>query len=112
MEHATFSNIEHQTLDFIQQSLRAWLVRIEQAINRDLLMPAEQQEYFVEFLIDGMLRGDFFTRMQGYALQIQNRLATPNELRAKENQNPIEGGDKLVETNNIQAPAAPDKKAA
>jgi hypothetical protein len=50
--------------------------------------------------------------MQGYALQIQNRLATPNELRAKENQNPIEGGDKLVETNNIQAPAAPDKKAA
>lgn len=112
MEHATFSNIEHQTLDFIQQSLRAWLVRIEQAINRDLLTPVEQQDYFVEFLIDGMLRGDFFTRMQGYALQIQNRLATPNELRAKENQNPIAGGDKLVETNNISAPGQPKPGAA
>lgn len=113
MEKATFSNIEHQTLDFIQQSLRPWLVRIEQAINRDLLTPAERQDYFVEFLMDGMLRGDFFTRMQGYALQIQNRLATPNELRAKENANPIAGGEKLVETNNIQAPGnTPDKKAA
>lgn len=113
MEKATFSNIEHQTLDFIMQSLRPWLVRFEQAINRDLLTPAEREEYFVEFLMDGILRGDFFTRMQGYALQIQNRIATPNEVRAKENQNPIEGGDKLVETNNIQAPtAAPAKKAA
>lgn len=106
MEKATFSNIEHQTLDFIQQSLRPWLVRIEQAINRDLLTPAERQDYFVEFLMDGMLRGDFFTRMQGYALQIQNRLATPNELRAKENANPIAGGEKLVETNNISAPGS------
>lgn len=107
MEKATFSNIEHQTLDFIQQSLRPWLVRFEQAMNRDLLTRNEQQEYFIEFLMDGILRGDFFNRMQGYALQIQNRLATPNEVRARENQNPIEGGDKLVETNNISAPFKP-----
>jgi phage portal protein BeeE len=94
------------------QSLRPWLVRFEQAINRDLLTPSEREEYFVEFLMDGILRGDFFTRMQGYALQVQNRLATPNEIRSKENQNPIEGGDKLVETNNIQAPASATTKAA
>lgn len=114
MEKASFSNIEHQSLDFVIHSLRSWLKRIEQAINRDLLSLVEQQDYFVEFLIDDLLRGDFFNRMQGYALQIQNRLATPNEVRSRENQNPIEGGDKLVETNNISAPqkkgeAAPPK---
>lgn len=104
MEKATFSNIEHQSLDFVIHSLRPWLKRIEQAINRDLLTASEREQYFVEFLIDDLLRGDFFNRMQGYALQIQNRLATPNEVRSRENQNPIEGGDKLVETNNISAP--------
>lgn len=104
MEAATFSNIEHQTLDFIQQSLRPWLVRIEQAINRDLLTKEEQQDYFVEFLMDGILRGDFLTRMQGYALQKSNRLATTNEIRSRENMNPIVGGDVLDETNNTKAP--------
>lgn len=107
MENATFSNIEHQSIDFVMHSLRPWLKRFEQAMNRDLLTDSERGTYFVEFLIDDLLRGDFFTRMQGYALQIQNRLATPNELRIKENQNPIAGGDKLVETNNISAPAKP-----
>lgn len=104
MEKATFSNIEHQSLDFVMHSLRPWLKRFEQAINRDLLTREERGTYFAEFLIDDLLRGDFFNRMQGYALQIQNRIATPNEIRSRENQNPIAGGDKLVETNNISAP--------
>jgi HK97 family phage portal protein len=114
MEKATFSNIEHQSLDFVMHSLRPWLVRFEQAINRDLLSPDERNDYFVEFLVDGLLRGDFFTRMQGYALQIQNHLATPNEIRIKENNNPYAGGDKMVETNNIGTPGnnVPGKKAA
>lgn len=107
LEKATFSNIEHQSLDFVMHSLRPWLVRFEQAINRDLLAPGERDLFFAEFLVDDMLRADFFTRMQGYALQIQNRLATPNELRILENKNPIAGGDKLVETNNIKQPGAP-----
>lgn len=104
LEKASFSNIEHQSLDFVIHSLRPWLKRWEQAINRDLLAPNERGTYFAEFLVDDLLRGDFKTRMDGYALQIQNRIATPNEVRARENMNPIAGGDKLVETNNIQAP--------
>lgn len=114
MEKATFSNIEHQSLDFVMHSLRPWLKRIEQAINRDLLTDIERQEYFVEFLIDDLLRGDFETRMNGYALQIQNHVATPNEVRARENMNPHADGDKMLETNNTQ-PAGrkpADKKAA
>lgn len=114
LEKATFSNIEHQSLDFVMHSLRPWLKRIEQAINRDLLTDAERSEYFVEFLIDALLQGDFETRMNGYALQIQNHISVPNEIRARENMNPIAGGDSFVETNNIQTagrkPA--DKKAA
>lgn len=107
LEKATFSNIEHQSLDFVIHSLRPWLVRWEQCIRRDLLAPGEQNEYFAEFLVDGLLRGDFYTRMQGYAIQIQNRIATTNEVRKRENMNPIEGGDKLVETNNIQVASEP-----
>lgn len=114
MEAATFSNIEHQSLDFVMHSLRPWLKRFEQAINKDLLAPSERGEYFVEFLIDALLQGDFETRMNGYALQIQNHIATPNEVRARENMNPSEGGDVMLETNNTQAvgrkPA--DRKAA
>lgn len=87
LEKATFSNIEHQTLDFIVHSLRPWLKRWEQAINRDLLLDSERGEYFAEFLIDDLLRGDFATRMAGYALGIQNGIWNPDEVRIKENAN-------------------------
>lgn len=93
LEKATFSNIEHSTLDFIIHSLRPWLVRWEQAINRDLLTDADRAAgYFAEFLIDGLLRGDFETRMKGYALQIQNGIANPDEIRSRENMNPRPDG--------------------
>lgn len=93
LEKATFSNIEHQSLDFVIHSLRPWLKRWEQAINRDLLAPSERGDYFVEFLIDDLLRGDFKTRMEAFALQIQNGIRSPNEVRAIENLNKREGGD-------------------
>lgn len=93
LERATFSNIEHQTLDFVVHSLRPWLKRWEQAINRDLLSPVEQGEYFAEFLIDDFLRGDFKTRMEGYALGIQNGIWNPDEIRIKENSNRRDDGE-------------------
>jgi HK97 family phage portal protein len=106
LEKATFSNIEHSTLDFIIHSLRPWLVRWEQAINRDLLSDAERGDYFVEFMIDGLLRGDFATRMAGYALQIQNGISNPNEIRARENMNPRAGGDEYWKPTNFYPPDA------
>lgn len=93
LEKATFSNIEHQTLEFVVHSLRPWLKRWEQTINRDLLLPEERDEYFAEFLIDDLLRGDFRTRMEGYAKAIQHKWMSPNEVRSKENMNPRDGGD-------------------
>ena len=94
LEKATFSNIEFQTLDFIIHSLRPWLVRWEQAINRDLLSEQDRAEgYFCEFLLDAMLRGDTKSRYEAHSLAIQNKWMNRNEVRIKENMNPVEGGD-------------------
>lgn len=94
LEKATFSNIEHQTLDFVVHSLRPWLKLWEQSINKDLLTEQERADgYFCEFLIDDLLRGDFKTRMEGMALQIQNGMLSPNEARAIENMNRREDGE-------------------
>lgn len=93
LERATFSNIEHQTLEFIIHSLRPWLKRWEQAINRDLLAPQEKGEYFAEFLMDDLLRGDIKSRYEAYAQAVQNKWMNANEIRIRENMNPRDGGD-------------------
>ncbi len=104
LERATFSNIEHQTLEFVVHSLRPWLKRWEQAINRDLLAPAERDEYFAEFKIDDLLRGDFKSRMEGLALQIQNGILSPNEARIIENMNPRDGGEEYWKPTSMYPP--------
>lgn len=96
LEHATFSNIEHQSIDFVVHTLTPWLVRFEQAIVKDLLLPDEQDVYFPKFNVDGLLRGDYQSRMQGYATGISNGFLSPNDIRRLENMNLIpaeKGGD-------------------
>lgn len=96
LEHATFSNIEHQSLDFVVHSLMPWLLRIEQGIVKDLLLEEEQDAYFPKFNVDGLLRGDYQSRMNGYAVGIANGFMCPNDIRRLENMDPIpksEGGD-------------------
>lgn len=112
LEKATFSNIEHQSLDFIIYSLRPWLVRWEQAINRDLLTEQDRADgYFCEFLMEAMLRGDTKSRYEAYASAIQNKWMNANEARVRENMNPREGGD-MFENPAIQVkPAANDNAA-
>ena len=85
LEHATFSNIEHQSIDFVVHTLTPWLVRFEQAIVKDLLMEEEQDEYFPKFNVDGLLRGDYQSRMQGYATGISNGFLSPNDVHRLEN---------------------------
>lgn len=102
LERATFANIEHNSLAFVIFSLVPWLVRIQQAISRDLLLPAERAAgYFAEYKVDGLLRGDFKTRMEGHALQIQNGIKSPNEVRIIENDNPRDGGDEYWKPSNM-----------
>ena len=104
LEHATFSNIEHQSIDFAVHTIRPWLVRIEQAMNRALLSDQEKGRFFVQFNIDGLMRGDYKSRMEGYAIGRQNGWLSANDIRALENQNPIpkeEGGDAYLVNGNM-----------
>lgn len=95
LKRATFSNIEHQSIDFVVHTLDPWLVRIERAIVKDLLTEEEKDQYFPKFNVDGLLRGDYQSRMQGYSIGIANGVISPNEARQKENMPPLpeeEGG--------------------
>lgn len=110
LERATFSNIEHQSIDFVVHTIRPWLVRWEQAIQRCLISEGERSLYFAKFTVDGLLRGDFKTRMDGYAVGRQNGWYSANDIREFEDLNPISedmGGDLyLVNGNMMTATAA------
>ncbi len=104
LERATFSNIEHQSIDFVVHTIRPWLVRWEQAIIKDLLLPEERKLYFPKFNVDGLLRGDFKTRMEGYAIGRQNGWYSANDIRELEDMNPIPeeaGGDLYLVNGNM-----------
>ncbi len=87
------SGIEQQELGYLQHTLRPHMIRIEQGLNKDLLLSADRTEYFFEHLVDAMLRTDIQTRMQAYVLGITNGVYTRNEVRERENLLPYEGGD-------------------
>ncbi|MCD8209130.1 MAG: phage portal protein [Bacteroidales bacterium] len=84
LEHSTFSNIEEQSLEFVTYSLQPWLVRWEQAIERSLFRKNEKGKYFAKFNVDGLLRGNYKSRMDGYAVGIQNGFMSPNDVRRLE----------------------------
>lgn len=93
LERATFSNIEYQSIDFVVHTIRPWLVRLEQSINKSLFLKGERKEYFVSFVVEGLLRGDFASRMQGYSIGIQNGIYSVNEIRNLENFNLLSDED-------------------
>ena len=102
LSRSTFSNIEHQSIDFVVHTIRPWLVRIEQAIRRSLLTDTERTIYSPKFKVDGLLRGDFNSRMQGYATARQNGWMSANEIRALEDMNRISnGGDEFLVNGNM-----------
>ena len=104
LEHATFSNIEHQGISFAVHTIRPWLVRIEQAVNRALFSDAEKGRFFVQFNIDGLMRGDYKSRMEGYAIARQNGWMSANDIRELENLNPLaeeEGGNAYLINGNM-----------
>jgi HK97 family phage portal protein len=90
MDRATFSNIEHQAIDYVVSTLRPWLVRWEQAIQMKL-MPRPKR-FFAEHLVDGLLRGDAATRAQALQVQFQNGALNDDEWREIENRNPLPDG--------------------
>ena len=104
LERATFSNIESQNISFAVHTIRPWLVRIEQAINKTLIPENEKDRYYAQFNIDGLMRGDYKSRMEGYAIARQNGWMSANDIRALENLNPIseeEGGNAYLVNGNM-----------
>ena len=96
LEHATFSNIEQQSLEFVKYTLDPWLGRWEQNIHKTLLKPEEKGRYYSRFNVEGLLRGDYQSRMNGYATARQNGWMSANDIRTLENMNRIPaelGGD-------------------
>lgn len=109
LDRATFSNIEQQNIEYVVDTLLPELRTWEQALNAKLLSPRERGEYYFEFNVDGQLRGDFKTRMEGYAIARQNGWMNADEIRSLENMNPLPDGlgQRYLEPLNMQ-PAGTD----
>lgn len=102
LERATFSNVEQQSIDFVVHTIRSWLVRWEQAIRSKFFTVSERRQgVFAEFLVDGLLRGDTQSRYAAYAIGRQNGWLSANDIRERENMNPIEGGDIYLVNGNM-----------
>jgi HK97 family phage portal protein len=96
LEKSSFSNIEQQSLEFVKYTLDPWVVRWEQSLMQSLLLPGEKGAITIRFNLDGLLRGDYQSRMQGYSTGIQNGFYSVNDVRALEDMNLLtgeEGGD-------------------
>lgn len=95
LTHGTFSNTEQQDLHFVKHTMRRWIEQFEQEINLKLFGRRSNVQ-FVEMNVDGLLRGDFKTRMDGYATAIQNAVLEPGEARDMENRPRKPGDDVLL----------------
>ena len=104
LEKSSFSNIEQQSLEFVKYTLDPWVVRWEQSLSRALLSETEKKSYFFKFNLEGLLRGDYQSRMQGYSIGIQNGFMCPNDVRELENLDLIPdelGGNKYMVNGNM-----------
>jgi HK97 family phage portal protein len=92
LSHGTFSNTEQQDLAFVKHLVAQWAKAFEEEINLKLFSGSRR---YAEHSLDGLMRGDFKTRMEGMGQAVQNGLLTPNEGRSLDNRPPLPGGDKL-----------------
>jgi HK97 family phage portal protein len=112
LEKATFSNIEHQSLEFVVHTLMPWLIRWEMRMTLSLLTPKERSEYFIAFLVAGLLRGDLKSRYEAYAIGRQWGWLSADDIRELEDMNPLpkgQGQSYLVPLNMV--PAAEKREA-
>ena len=104
LEKSSFSNIEQQSLEFVKYTLDPWIVRWEQALNKALLSEKDKNKYFFKFNVEGLLRGDYQSRMQGYAVARQNGWMSANDIRTLEDLDkisPEDGGDLYLVNGNM-----------
>ena len=104
LEKSSFSNIEQQSLEFVKYTLDPWVIRWEQSLQKALLLPGERGQYFIKLNVDGLLRGDYASRMQGYSIGRQNGWYSTNDIREMEDLNPLsdeEGGNLYLINGNM-----------
>lgn len=104
LEKSSFSNIEQQSLEFVKYTLEPWLIRWEQAMARVLISQNDKAAFFIKFNVDGLLRGDYASRMSGYATARQNGWMSANDIRELENLDRIpaeDGGDLYLINGNM-----------
>lgn len=104
LEKSSFSNIEQQSLEFVKYTLDPWVIRWEQSLSRALLNEDEKRKYFFKFNLEGLLRGDYESRMSGYAIARQNGWMSANDIRELENLDKIpaeDGGDLYLINGNM-----------
>ncbi len=104
LEKACFNNIEQQSLEFVKYTLDPWVVRWEQSLQKSLLSREDKKNHSIKFNVDGLLRGDYASRMSGYAIARQNGFMSANDIRELENMNKIpkeEGGDLYLINGNM-----------
>lgn len=106
LEHATYSNIEHQSIGFAQYTIAPWCARIEQATDRSCLRYEDRRKYYSHFNLDGLMRGDYKSRMEGYAIARQNGWMCTNDIRAREDMTlvPEEDGGNVFAVNGNMIP--------
>ena len=103
------TGIEQQELGYLSHTLRPWLKRIEQYAHKDLLLEAEKRELLVEHLVEDLLRTDIQARMTAYVQAITNGIMTRNEVRERENMNPLDGLDRMLMPLNMTEVGQPPK---
>ena len=96
LSRATFSNIEEQSLEFVKYTLNPWIIRWEQGMSKALLNAEEKCRYSIRFNVDGLLRGDYKSRMEGYRIGVSSGILSVNDCRRLENMDLLseeEGGN-------------------
>jgi len=103
LENATFSNIEHQSLEFLKFTMLPWLNRIEQQLALSLLTREQREIYSIKFDFNTLLRGDYKTRTEGYRNMHMIGAISQNEIRRLENMNGIgDEGDRYFTQLNMR----------
>lgn len=107
MDNAIKANVEAEGLNFWVDTIRPWVVRIEQAINASLVSPSDQPRIFSEFLVDALVRADIKSRYEAYAVGRQWGWLSPNDILEMENRNPIPDGDEYLRPLNMVPAGTP-----
>lgn len=105
LDRATFSNIEHQSIEFVTQTLMPWLTRWEEAIKRDLMSDSLAKSVYAKFQVKALLKGDTKARFEAYQMAAGGNAPwmDRNEIRALEDLNPKEGLDEMLTPLNMGA---------